>query len=66
MSSLGERGEPQALLSVRAAVVLVVGVLAGVGAAVLTGLSGSPWPTAVLAGAGAFAGGVLFAQSVIG
>ncbi|MER5218601.1 hypothetical protein ABT063_51125 [Streptomyces sp. NPDC002838] len=66
MSSVGERAEPEALLSVRSAVVLVVGVLAGVGAAALTVLSGSPWPTAVLAGGGAFAGGVLFAHSVIG
>lgn len=50
--------EPAPLLSVRAAVVLLFAVAAGVAAGVLTYLAHQPLPAAVLAG-GAASGGAL-------
>ena len=54
------------LMSVRSAVILMLGTQIAVAAAVLTMLAGNAWAVAVLAAGGAFAGTVAFARSVIG
>jgi hypothetical protein len=54
------------LMTVRAAVILMLGTQIAVAAGVLTVLAGNPWAIAALAAGGAFAGTVAFARSVIG
>lgn len=64
MSSADE--DPQTpLLSVRAAVIFLIGLQAGAGTSVLMILSGISWASAVLAAGASFAGTVTFARSVI-
>ncbi|MCZ4120217.1 hypothetical protein [Streptomyces sp. H39-S7] len=53
------------LLSQRAAVVFLLGVLAAVAAAVLTVLAGGALADGLLAGGGAFVAGVLFFHTII-
>jgi len=56
----------QSLLSLRTAVILLIGVQAAVVAGILTYLAGNPPATAALAGVTAFGGAVAFAHSAIG
>lgn len=49
----------------RTALILLLAVLTGTGAGVLTYLGGQPWPTAVLTGVGATAAAVTFFDRVI-
>ena len=60
----GSNDSPK-LLSLRAALVLALAVLAGIGAGVLTWLSGAPPATGVLAGCAAFASAVAFFHHLI-
>ncbi|MEU8522896.1 hypothetical protein [Streptomyces sp. NBC_01216] len=53
-------------MTVRAAVILMLGTQVAVAAGVLTLLAGNAWALAVLAAGGAFAGTIAFARSVIG
>ncbi len=57
---------PGPLLTVRAALVLLLGVLTGVAAGLLTFYGGSPWPAAVLLGASASGGATVMFHSLIG
>lgn len=54
------------LLGLRAAIILLLGALVALGAGVLTVMAGGTRPQAVLAGGAAFAGAVLFFNSLIG
>jgi hypothetical protein len=54
------------LMTVRTAVILMVGLQVAVATAVLTVLAGSTWTLAALAAGAAFTGAVAFARSVIG
>lgn len=54
------------LVTVRSAVILMLGLQVAVATGVLTVLAGNTWTIAVLAAGGAFAGAVAFARSVIG
>lgn len=54
------------LLPMRSAFILLVGLLVGVGAGVLTALSGAVAGQAVLAGAAAFAVAVPFLDRLVG
>ncbi|MCX4902461.1 MULTISPECIES: hypothetical protein [unclassified Streptomyces] len=56
---------PQPLLGLRATLVLLLGALVGLGAGVLTVLSGGAAASAVLAGGAAFGAGVLFFHAII-
>jgi hypothetical protein len=53
-------------MTVRVAVILMLGLQVAVVTGVLTVLAGNAWAVAVLAAGGAFAGAVAFARSVIG
>lgn len=53
-------------MTVRAAVILMLGTQVAVAAGALTVLAGNTWAVAVLAAGGAFAGSVAFARSMIG
>ncbi|MFI0811760.1 hypothetical protein [Streptomyces echinatus] len=53
------------LLTQRAAIVFLLAALAGVGATVLTALSGTVWPVAVSVGGGTAASAVLFFKEII-
>lgn len=55
----------QPLLGQRAAIVLLLGVLVGLGAGVLTVLAGESAASGVLAGGAAFAAAVLFFHTII-
>ncbi|MDH6455515.1 MULTISPECIES: hypothetical protein [unclassified Streptomyces] len=59
----GRSQEP--LMTLRAAVILILGLQIAVAAGVLTVLAGRTWAVAVLAAGGSFAGTVAFARSVI-
>ncbi|NED22268.1 hypothetical protein G3I31_30190 [Streptomyces sp. SID9913] len=65
MSVPSDRSQ-EPLMTVRAAVILMLGTQIAVAAGVLTVLAGNGWAVAVLATGGAFAGTVTFARSVIG
>ncbi|MFE5049043.1 hypothetical protein ACFRAI_22305 [Streptomyces sp. NPDC056637] len=65
MSTPHDRSQ-EPLMTVRAAVILMLGTQIAVAAAVLTVLAGNAWAVAALAAGGAFAGTVAFARSVIG
>ncbi|MFF6816220.1 hypothetical protein ACFZAG_41410 [Streptomyces sp. NPDC012403] len=54
-----------ALLGLRSAIILMLGVLVGTGTGVLTYLAQHDAATAVLAGGAAFAGAVLFFHTII-
>ncbi|MFH8368737.1 hypothetical protein [Streptomyces sp. NPDC018031] len=54
------------LLSMRAALVLLLAVLTGLGAGLLAGLGGTPGPGCVLYGAGAFGVAVGFFDRLVG
>lgn len=54
-----------ALLGLRSAIILMLGVLVGTGTGVLTLLAQRDAATAVLAGGAAFAGSVLFFHTII-
>jgi drug/metabolite transporter (DMT)-like permease len=56
----------QPLLGLRSAIVLLLGVLTGIGAGVLTYLAQRSLPAAVLAVGAAFGAGVLFFHTIIG
>jgi hypothetical protein len=56
----------QPLVTVRGAVILMLGLQVAVATGVLTVLAGSTWTVAVLAAGGAYVGAVAFARSVIG
>ena len=58
--------DPGPLLSSRAALLILLAVLAGLAAAALTMLSGAPWTHAVLVGCTAGAGSLMFFNRVIG
>ena len=55
-----------ALLNVRLAVILLLGVLAGLAAALLTYLAYGLWPTAALAGGGAAVATIKTCHALIG
>jgi len=55
----------QSLLSLRTALVLLLGVLTGVGAGVLTVAAGEVLATGFLTGGAAFAGAVVFFHTII-
>jgi hypothetical protein len=55
----------QPLLSLRAALILLLGVLAGTGAAILTVFAGGGAAAGLLAGGTAFAPAVLFFHTII-
>jgi hypothetical protein len=57
---------PGPLLSLRAAVVFLIGVITAVGAAALTHLAGQPPAAAVLAAGATFMSSVAFSHSIIG
>ncbi|PNG23839.1 hypothetical protein [Streptomyces cahuitamycinicus] len=65
MSAPSDRSQ-EPLMTVRAAVILMLGTQIAVAAGVLTVLAGNAWAVAVLAAGGAFVGTVAFARSVIG
>lgn len=65
MSAPSDRSQ-EPLMSVRAAVILMLGTQMAVAAGVLTVLAGNAWAVAVLAAGGTFAGTVAFTRSVIG
>ncbi|GAA5012499.1 hypothetical protein [Streptomyces hyderabadensis] len=65
MSTPSDRAQ-EPLMTVRAAVIVILGTQIAVAAGVLTVLAGNTWAVAVLAAGGAFAGTVAFARSVIG
>jgi hypothetical protein len=54
------------LLTQRAAIVFLLAVLVGFGAAVLAALAGNAWPVAVSVGGSATATAVLFFREIIG
>ncbi|MEU5609726.1 hypothetical protein AB0H03_13505 [Streptomyces sparsogenes] len=56
---------PQPLLSLRAAIILLLGVLTALGAGALTVLAGGTIASGVLAGGAAFAAAVLFFHTII-
>ncbi len=58
-------GPGSALIGLRSALVLVLGILVGTGAGILTYLAQHNAATAVLAGGAAFAGSVLFFHNII-
>ncbi|WP_251095990.1 hypothetical protein [Streptomyces sp. Caat 7-52] len=58
-------GSPTALLGLRSAIILVLGVLVGTGAGVLTYLAERNAAAAILAGGAAFGGAVLFFHTII-
>jgi hypothetical protein len=62
---LHDRNDKEALLGLRTAVILVFAALTGLGAGVLTVLSGQSPAGGVLAGGAAFAAAVLFFQAII-
>ncbi|MFH9405290.1 hypothetical protein ACH4JS_36860 [Streptomyces sp. NPDC017638] len=53
------------MLGLRSAIILMLGVLVGTGAVVLTYLAQHDGATAILAGGTAFAGAVLFFHTII-
>ncbi|MFE1764021.1 hypothetical protein ACFW81_07370 [Streptomyces angustmyceticus] len=55
----------QSLLSQRAAIILLLGALAAIGATVLTILAGGSMASGLLAGGGAFGVAVLFFNTII-
>jgi hypothetical protein len=57
---------PGPLLSLRAALLMLLAALVGLGAGVLTFLGGQSVPAAVLAGCTAAAAGILFFNKMIG
>lgn len=57
---------PEPLLSVRAAVILLFGVVGACAAGGLSAMAGASWAQAVLTGAGAFLTLVAFLNTVIG
>ncbi|MGP3925359.1 hypothetical protein [Streptomyces sp. 8N616] len=57
---------PEPLLSLRAAVILLSGVVGAGAAGALAVLAGAPWAQAVLTGAGAFLALVVFLNTIIG
>ncbi|GAA4658660.1 hypothetical protein GCM10023347_07450 [Streptomyces chumphonensis] len=65
MSAPSDRSQ-EPLMTVRAAVILMLGTQVAVAAGVLTVLAGNAWAVGVLAAGGAFASAVAFARSVIG
>ncbi|MEU1124661.1 hypothetical protein ABZ371_14095 [Streptomyces sp. NPDC005899] len=65
MSAPPDRAQ-EPLMTVRVAVILMLGTQIAVAAGVLTVLAGNEWAVAVLAAGGGFAGTVAFARSVIG
>lgn len=65
MTTPSDRSQ-EPLVTVRGAVILMLGLQVAVAAGVLTVLAGSAWTVAVLTGGGAFIGAVAFARSVIG
>ncbi|MFJ3421909.1 hypothetical protein ACIPN8_36835 [Streptomyces sp. NPDC086082] len=56
---------PQPLLSLRTAIILLLGILTALGSCALTVLAGGSVAGAVLAGGAAFAGAVLFFHAII-
>ncbi|MBL1103905.1 hypothetical protein JK361_04675 [Streptomyces sp. 5-8] len=58
-------GSPTALLGLRSAIILMLGVLVGTGAGVLTYLAERNAAAAILAGGAAFGGAVLFFHTII-
>ncbi|MFF4978252.1 hypothetical protein [Streptomyces sp. NPDC001083] len=56
---------PQPLLGLRTAIILLLGVLTTLGAGVLTVLAGGSAASGVLAGGAAFAAAVLFFHTII-
>ncbi|MEV0223822.1 hypothetical protein [Streptomyces sp. NPDC050704] len=57
---------PEPLLSVRAAVVLLFGVVGACAAGGMSALAGASWAQATLTGAGAFLALVAFLNTIIG
>ncbi|MFE0255185.1 hypothetical protein [Streptomyces sp. NPDC059010] len=56
---------PEPLLSLRAAVILLFGIVGACAAGGLSVLAGAPWAQAVLTGAGAFLALVAFLDAII-
>ncbi|MET9119553.1 hypothetical protein ABZX38_35910 [Streptomyces longwoodensis] len=56
---------PTALLGLRSAIILMLGVLVGTGTGILTYIAQRNAATAILAGGGSFAGAVLFFHTII-
>ncbi|MFJ7181091.1 hypothetical protein ACIQXA_32935 [Streptomyces massasporeus] len=65
MSTPSDRSQ-EPLMTVRAAVILMLATQIAVAVGVLTVMAGNAWAVAVLAAGGSFAGAVAFARSVIG
>lgn len=57
---------PRPLLSLRAAVVFLIGIVAAISTVALTYLAGNPPAAAVTAGGAAFGATVAFSHSIIG
>ncbi|WP_406733583.1 hypothetical protein [Streptomyces sp. NBC_01794] len=55
----------QKLVSLRTALILLLGALTGVGAGVLTVAAGGVWAAGFLSGGAAFAGAVIFFHTII-
>ena len=66
MSQQSTPGPGDPLMNPRTAIILALGVLVAIAAALLTLAGGSPIAGAVLAGGGAFGGAVLFFHKIIG
>jgi len=58
--------DPEPLLSLRSTVVLMLAVLAGIGAGILSAVAGQPVPAAVLVGGGACSGALMMFHRLIG
>ena len=70
MTTMADRStqprEPEPLLSLRAAVVLLLAVVTGVAGGVFAYLAGQPVPAAVLVGGGAAGGALMLFHKVVG
>ncbi|MEV6595161.1 hypothetical protein [Streptomyces acidicola] len=66
MAQNTQQSGSQPLLGLRSAIVLLLGVLTGIGAGMLTYLAQRSWPAAVLAAGAGFGAGVLFFHTIIG
>lgn len=56
---------PRPLLTLRTAIILLLGILTALGAGALTVLAGGAIASGILAGGGAFAAAVLFFHTII-
>lgn len=64
--SAPDEGNPSSLVTLRSAVILMLGLQVAAATAALTIIAGSSWAVAVLAAGPAFLGSVMFGRTAIG